>query len=303
MGLFDSIKAFVSKIVDNPVKVGIIAFLIYKIFKGNTAMENLKQISKMRKEIIKLSESITVVGKKNGKQLIYDDKREQWAVFDGNSIRWFTSETTARKSYEGAGRKLKMAEEKISKRIHSLKEKLALLDNDDRWKCPKCGIVDNDVEDKACYNCGYKPTLREKLDKIVIKNIDDVETAQVVLYKQGIPTKIMGSKKNELVLDSISKIDAYDILDKNKIEYEKIRTTKEQILPLNSKVAWKTGTGNSELDPKVQHVGTIIAIKDGIVSVKELDGNLYNVPVSELEPYVEFLRRRLQYIHESMVVK
>lgn len=113
MGLFDIIKKFVGKLVNNPIKVGIISYLIYRILKKNT-----------NKECV-MVENIKVISRKGGKELIYDDKRKQWAVVNGVNINWFTNEKHAKRNFEGVGRGIKMNEkykEKLNNLHNVLKE-------------------------------------------------------------------------------------------------------------------------------------------------------------------------------------
>lgn len=170
MSLFDSIKSFVSKLVDNPIKVGIVAFLVWRILKGNTQIEKLRSLEGMKKKVKEFNESISILGKKNGKQLVYDDKRNQWAVFDGNSISWFKIERNARRSFEGAGRKTGLSEGAMVKtKLMKIKEGLKKENID--WNDFKHRLVKHGIDpDRA----------DEIMDKIADSTIDAMETTDSV---------------------------------------------------------------------------------------------------------------------------
>lgn len=106
MTLFNDVKKFVSKIVDNPVKVGIIAFLVWKIIKKETSKESL------------LVENIRVISRKGSKELVFDDKRNAWAVIDGSEIKFFSTEQRARKNFEG----VRIGKGGVSERVSKIHE-------------------------------------------------------------------------------------------------------------------------------------------------------------------------------------
>jgi len=88
MGLLADIRKFLSKVKANPVKSGIVAFVIWKIIKDSGILSSKEQIEL---EIGSLRESIMVKGTANGKELIYDTISKQWAIIHGHKIL-FTGE-------------------------------------------------------------------------------------------------------------------------------------------------------------------------------------------------------------------
>jgi preprotein translocase subunit YajC len=116
MGLLLEIRKFLSKILKNPVKAGIFAYIFYKI------------IEKEFKEGIDLSEDIQVISVKGDKELIYDTNTKKWSVIKGNKILFIGDENKAKKLMGENMNKLESIHEKICKEAFKKGDKVKTSD-------------------------------------------------------------------------------------------------------------------------------------------------------------------------------
>jgi hypothetical protein len=85
MSLFGEIKQFVGKFVKNPIKTGVVTYLVWKILKSNS-------------ESIQL-EGIQIVKQAKGKELIKDLDTDMYAVVRGNDVNFHKSINDAQKDF------------------------------------------------------------------------------------------------------------------------------------------------------------------------------------------------------------
>lgn len=117
MSLYSLIKQFVGKLLKNPIKVGIIAYLVWKVLKPHVANKE------------SFAEGIKILKRKGDKELIYDTDMKIWAIVQGNNAIYFSKKEDAEKIF-GEGVKMK-ASEKLNKLKESFKEIDARYQNPD----------------------------------------------------------------------------------------------------------------------------------------------------------------------------
>jgi len=74
-------------------------------------------------------------------------------------------------------------------------EQLVKSDKHDRWTCPKCEQSDNDIEDKVCNGCKFKPSRIKRYD-------EQLEESKMTDYKERLNNLIMetfSDKEKKLV--------------------------------------------------------------------------------------------------------
>jgi hypothetical protein len=105
--VYEIVRSFVQNIVKNPLKTGILTYLI------------LKMLQPEMKE--GFAEGVKIIAKKDGRELVMDTETREWAIIDGDRIVWFDSEGEARGSFDRSRFSSCMKEEeKMSERVEAL---------------------------------------------------------------------------------------------------------------------------------------------------------------------------------------
>lgn len=73
MGLLSTVRSFLKPIVNNPIKAGILAYLVVKLIKRHTNIESF-------------SEDIKVINKQGPFEIIFDTETKTYAVIDGRGV-------------------------------------------------------------------------------------------------------------------------------------------------------------------------------------------------------------------------
>lgn len=110
MTLYQNIKSFVGKIINNPLKTGIVAYLIYKILSKETKQESF-------------SEKLEVIKKRGDLELVHDEEADYYAVINKSDVSYFDNLSQAKKSFDKALHD--SGSESLEEGLRRLKEKYA----------------------------------------------------------------------------------------------------------------------------------------------------------------------------------
>jgi hypothetical protein len=134
-------------------------------------------------------------------------------------------------SLEDSGKDCEVVQSGANYAVYSHKE--ALLNIDDEWQCPKCDYPGNDIEDKVCRNCGFKPNNIEKLEenkmdtKEKLKERFDSLLEENKMLKEGITRKEYEEDMNKIVsvmeklkeqVDELKEEDEEPVIEENVTE-------------------------------------------------------------------------------------